>query len=427
MIRKNLIDFGIGLAAVALLIFVKGQVEDSRTGRWFNVRGYEILHSFLTTYNPDEELPVIVLDISDLRRDPDGTTPTESLRKIIEALAESGAKAIAIDIDFSPRIELNPLRVGLRSETDEQFFEFLHEQKRRGLPVFVGAYNIGTEPKTWLGTDKNKDLAADMTLFDKGSDSTEVRASLQCGENAKLYNISKALAEIYGIHPRPPRWLRATLVDYEDRENLRQIFLLDKSNREVVCQRAYTLVNYGKLELIQKLTLQTLDRDSIVGARDVNGKSRFQGKLVFIGNGQRDKTTDSFVVIGRSDPVFGVYIHAVAAYTLVADPVHRFKHSFSILLDALLGMLIVTGLFMVRWLGGTRLSPHLWESLFILIAILVVLLLGFLMVRVYNILWLDFTLVILSILLHSKVQNGLSYPLRKLFNAHIVIRKGQHP
>ncbi len=419
--NKNLKHLILGLLVVGLLILLKLQVEDSRPGRWFITRGYEFFHSFLATYNPDEELPVVVLDISDLKRDADGAVPTDSLREIVDALVESRAKAIAIDVDFSPRIDaLDPLQSGPRSEDDEEFFEFLHEQKKRGVPVFVGAYNVGVEPATWLGTEANKDLAAEMILFDENSDSTEVRAWLQCPGSPRLNSISKALAESYGAHESPPWYLRPVLVNYEDPEYLKPSPENDRNNREVVCHRAYTLVNYGKLELIQKLTLQTLNRKTILEARNVNRRSRFHDKLVIIGNGQRDKAADSFVVIGRNGPndaVFGVYIHAVAAYTLVADPVYKFTHSFTILLDLLLGAFVVMGLFAVRSLhpAVSRFSGSTLEGIFIGVAIVLVLSLGFVLVKVYNVLWLDFALVILALLLHSKVQNGLIYFLKRLF------------
>src|SRR5438045_3107435 len=111
----------IGLFAVALLVFIKVQVEGSHFGRWFNARGYEVLHSFLANYNPDEDPPVVVLDISDLRRDPDGTVPTRNLRELVGALLESGARAIAIDINFAPRADPQD-RVGARAEDDPDFF-----------------------------------------------------------------------------------------------------------------------------------------------------------------------------------------------------------------------------------------------------------------------------------------------------------------
>jgi len=102
---------------------------------------------------------------------------------------------------------------------------------------------------------------------------------------------------------------------------------------------------------------------------------------------------------------------------LVADPVYRFKHWFTILLDGLLGALVVVGLFVVRLRhpAGGRFSVHTWESIFIITSIAIVLLLGFILVKACNILWLDFALVILALLLHSRVQDGTVYFLKRLF------------
>lgn len=428
--RKNLQHLIIGSLAVLLLIGAKYLVGETRFGHWLNARGYEMLHSFLPNYDPQEDLPVVVLDISDLKRDPSGVTPPRGLQEIVEALVESRAKAVAIDIDFSPRVDpQEPLNTGARSEADEEFFEFLHEQRKKGVPVFVGVYNIGVRSESWLGTEENKDLAADMTLFNKDSDSTEVRAWLQCPGSTRLNSISKALAEAYAPPPQPPLWMRGVLVNYEDEENLKPSLENDKEKGGVSCLRAFTLVNYGKLELIQRLALQTPDRNSILGAKDVRGHNRFQDKLVIIGNGQRDKATDSFVIISRNEPVLGVYVHAVAAYTLVADPVYKFKHGFAVLLDGLLGAFIIVGLFVVRMRGvaSDGLSAHSWESLFIFISILLTLSLGFVLVKVCNVLWLDFLLVILALLLHSKVQNGLAYVSSRIFKTKPATSIEGHP
>src|SRR5215216_866535 len=154
--RKNYIDLAVGLVAVALLILVKVNVEDSYIGHWLDARGYELLHTFIPPFNREKEPSVVVLDISDLKRDIDGATPTKDLREIIEALVASRAKAIAIDIDFSPRVDpQNPLKTGARDEEDPEFFEFLRQQKKKGVPVFVGTYNIGAESKTWLGLEED--------------------------------------------------------------------------------------------------------------------------------------------------------------------------------------------------------------------------------------------------------------------------------
>lgn len=413
--RKNLGHLLLGLVVVALLIFIKSQVEHSRYGLWFNARGYEILHSFIPTYNPDEDPSVIVLDISDLKRDANDATPQESLQEIVMALLESKAKAIAIDVDFTPHPNSqDPTKTGPRTNEDPDFFEFLHGLKNKGAHVFVGAKDFGVEPETWLGADEDKDLAVDITVIEENT--TEVPAWLQC-DNIKLKSISRALADAYGTHPPPPAWLNRVLTNYEDPENLKEEIVTDNSDNKVTCPRAFTLVNYAKLELIQKLTLQTLNRDSILVAKNVDGTSKFLNKMVIVGNGQPRAGEIQFVVPGRSKAVAGIYIHASAAHTLAADPVYKFKYRFAIFLDGLLGSLVVLGLFIVRLCSHkeSNFSEHRWENRFVLISIVLTLSLGLIMVKLYNVLWLDFLLVIFALLLHSTVQNGLVYFPRRLF------------
>lgn len=415
--HHNLRQLLLGLLVVALLVAAKTQLESTTPGRWLITRGYEWLHSFVVTYDPKEDLPVIVLDISNLKPAADGTTSAKSLRSIVEALVESGAKAIAIDVDFSPRLDsLEPTKTGARSEGDEDFFNFLHEQRKQGVPIFVGAHNVGVESKTWLGTEANKDLAANMALFENDSDSTEVQAWRECDGYDRLNSISRALAEAYNKRPALPEGLNRLLINYDDPEMVKSLQLKDKAGNSVVCHQAFTLVNYGKLELIEKLAQQTVDRNSIMMARDTEGQSKFKNKLVLIGNGQRDQSYDRYSVIGRSGPNetrAGVFIHAIATYTLVGDPVYRFKHWFAILLDSLLGAGVVIGVFVARkrpfqW-NGRSFFPS--EGLFVLIAIVTVFVLGVILVRVFHVLWLDFWLVLLALLLHSKVQEVLGHIL----------------
>src|SRR5260370_24578861 len=104
--QKRYRSLAIGIVVVAILVLVKIYVvEDSYFGHWSNARGYEFLHSLISPFNPDKDVSVVVLDISDLKRDANGTTPSKNLQEIVGALVESKARAIAIDIDFSPRID----------------------------------------------------------------------------------------------------------------------------------------------------------------------------------------------------------------------------------------------------------------------------------------------------------------------------------
>jgi CHASE2 domain-containing sensor protein len=421
--RKIYVDLAVGLIVVGLLIFVKVQfVEGTFIGNWFNAKGYEVLHRIIPSFNRQKEPSVVVLDISDLEREPDGTTPKKRLREIVEALIESQAKAIAIDIDFSPRPDFQTGDLaGTRTEENEEFFKFLHEHKQKpnGVPVFVGVHNVGVEPKTWLGLEDYKDLAADMTLFDDNT--TEVPSWRRCGEGERLYSIGMALAQAVQFHSRPRPWLERLLEDPEAHKNLRKAFRRDTSGNDVPCERSFTLVNYAKLELMEHLAVQGNDAKSILSAKTLETKSKFQDKLVIVGNAQRGKATDCFVVVGRHRPVTGSLIHASATYSLVDEPVYKLKHWPVILLDVLLGSVVFVGLFIIRrrHLEDTDFSYYLWESGFILFSIILTVALGFLLVRTFNVIWFDFLLVLIALLLHSHVREGIMWIPRVFFRRKV--------
>jgi CHASE2 domain-containing sensor protein len=413
--RKIYRDLFIGFGAIFLLTIVQVYfVEDSRIGRWLDAKGYEFLHKFIPAFDPDKEISVVVLDISNLKRDADGTTPTKDLREIVEALVESRAKAIAIDIDFSPRKDPSGKTV-LRNKKDPEFFDFLLDEKKKGVPVFVGVYNIGPEPKTWLGLEDYKVLAADMNFSDENT--TEVLKWLKCGDNEKLNSISMALAEASDSRPARSALLKFFLDDPEVPDNLKHETLKDNSGNKISCERADTFVNYAKLELIQNLMFSTPTKEAIVSAKNAAGKGKFEDKLVVIGNAQRGEATDTFVVSVRPQPIPGVYLHASATYTLVDEPIYKFKHWVTILLDIFIGLILVVCLFVFRSirLGKSQSSSGLWEGLIIIAVIGLTLLIAYLLVRYIDVLWLNIPLVISAIFLHSKVHEGLRWITRRIF------------
>src|ERR1700752_71369 len=417
-ILKNLV---IGIIAVLALTGIKVfLVEDTPYDRWMDARGYELLHSIISPFDPGKKLSVAVLDISDVPRLPNGATPTEPLQKIVQALVEGRAKAIAIDIDFSPSLE--PVAQNIpddRAEIVSQFYAQLQDLNKRGIPVFVGAFNIGPEPETWLGLDENKNLAADITLFDE--DTTLIPRWLRCDGGGKLNSMSMALAKTSKQQPSPNSMIKPLLDEPEAEDNLKTTTLQNQAGQDVECKRSFTFVNYSKLDLMQNLTLQWAGREALLSAKDASGKGKFENKLVLVGNTQRGKFTDPFVVAGRRDPVAGVYLHASATYSLVDEPIYKFKHRVEIAADLILGCGLVFTLFLVR-LNHLRSDdpkksskPYLSEGLIIFGLTVITLTVACLLVRFFDVLWLDVSLVIVALFLHSKVQEWFAWILNKLF------------
>ena len=407
--RRVYADLFVGVTAIVVLILVKVYiVENSYFERWCNARGYEVLHKIIPPFDPDRELSVIVLDISGLRLGPDGATPTESLREIVQALADSGAKAIALDIDFSARIDREMMQINPRAEGDDEFFSFLQQQS---VPVFLGVYEgVGPDPETWLGLDERKKLAADMTIYDE--DTTQLPRWLSCGDAVKLNSISMALAGASGQAQLKEPLLKSFLEDPESEENLKYESIMSSSRGvPVVCRRAFTFVNYAKLKLIQKLAIPVFDRASILSSNDEEGKNKFRDKLVIVGDGQRGTATDGFVIIGHDKPIAGVYLNASATYTLVDEPIYRPKHWVVITLDIVLGLILVLTLLLIRMrhVRVDKESFRLSEGMAITILAITPLVSAWVLVKFFQVLWLDVPFVIFAIFLHSRVQDGLEW------------------
>jgi CHASE2 domain-containing sensor protein len=401
--------------AVGVLVFAKSRIEGTPFGDWFNAQGHNLLGALISKYDPNEDLPVKIVDISSLPRDKDGATPSGKLREIVTALVDSKARAIAIDINFSPRtdIEKDAVDTFSRAEGDDEFFEFLHKQP---IPVYVGVYNPGVEPSSWLGLKENADLASDITFY--SLDTYKIPARFKCeGQERSLNSLSTALADNLD-HPHPPDWLKEYLTDPNSAHELKKMQLNNKKGEKVNCSSSSTLVNYAKLDLMEKLSIPAPDRNSILIAKNPDGLSKFQNKLVIIGYGQQDKATDSFVVNGYRRPIFGTYVHAMGTYTLVASPLYELKSKASETLDILLGFLLVLIFSSIRWLNiDSPSSMHRWEWICVFVSIITVFTAGFALIYFYRTLWSDFLLVVLVLLLHSSVQNFIYVGLNKCYIA----------
>jgi len=403
--KQAIVFLCVGLSAVISLIFLKVFFDRTDLGKTANIKMYEYLRS-VPLNSANNELPVIVLDISDLKLSPNGAVPPDKLKDIVGQLFESGAKAVAINIKFTPRIDhFNPDDTGLRHEDDFDFFDYLIEQRNKGNQVFLGVNQFDAEPETWLGMPEYKDLAADLTICEgeQCSDTEEIPMWLKCENYPKLYSIGKALANVSEDNPQPPNWLKPLLKDYEDEKNLVNTWLPNRNGDKITCQKALMPINYTNLEQIEDTSIQAFTKESILQAN-----TKFRNKLVIIGKTQRGKTTALYDVKGKDDVVPGVFIPAMAAYTLVADPIYKLKPWVSIFIDGFAGAIMVFGLFIFRFRKRYEIESNLRaELIFLLTFIALILVSGFLAVKFYNLFWLDFWLVIFAPFLYSAFTNKL--------------------
>ena len=152
-----------GLFFIALVLIIETGVEWTTFGKQLKLMSYNLLQLQLSS----DRVPITIVDISDLEPQvfnlegrSGKATPRDSLRQMIEAIADQEPRAIGVDIDFSPDDD------GYIHPRDPEFFQYcLDVSKRKGVPVFLGIRRtISRPPSEWLGSEKYRGLAANILI-----------------------------------------------------------------------------------------------------------------------------------------------------------------------------------------------------------------------------------------------------------------------
>ncbi len=306
----------ITVLVAAVLTIAKIAFQRSQAGTRLQKMIYVELQSYLMRTFLAQDLPVVVVDISDLTLvgPPDKPhVPRPQLQKIVEALEglETKPKAIGIDVDFSPE---NGHWI---TEDDPGFFAKC-ESYAQEAPVFLGvSRSIPLGRKGWLGSDRFQDLAAALSI---PLDGRTMFASIKAGNEDELQSISAKLASRLPVSkPSLPAW---SLERFQER------------TYKTVDYKSF-LIDYSPLETLARERVNVTDPQTIV-----NENHRFAGKAVLIGRATYGKTTDLFAVPGKSGNlgVPGVLLHAAAVYSL-AEPLYEFRPAAEFLLD--LGLIAI--------------------------------------------------------------------------------------
>ena len=391
----------IGVLATFILVGLKLIVEHTDTGKENELWVFGKLQSSLWPIDLDN--PVVVLDISSLPGGKVGDpTPRKSLEEIISTLAElqPQPRAIAVDIDFSPR------GTNYSATDDEHFFDFcLSVTRTKKVPVFLAVGETkSAPPEAWLGSELYKELAVAAAANIK--DTTHIPLWVKSSQSAeKLKMLNYALAREYRKQlPRASSWIER-LVETPGAEP--DEAFLHETTIEGDANLVYenSVVNYSKL-----------DQMRLVASRDVSAAAikqnsdRYSQKLVILGD---LSSADKVPVPGRSVDEPGSLVLASATYTLTREPLYEFKWWVRLSLDFLIAGSIILAVTSIR-----RRSPDgSWvgkQALFVYVAILVVFITGWKLVAWAGILWLDFPLVALALFLHPKTEHFIDRVLAKL-------------
>jgi CHASE2 domain-containing sensor protein len=401
--REIWISFWMSIAITFALLGVKTRIEKTDFGERVQALSYDLLQLHLSA---DQDLRVIVLDISGIPMTPvlgahPGTvTDREPLQKIVDSLiakmATNAPAAIGLDVDFSPDSQ------GYAHPDDPRLFDhFLSLEASKNIPIRVGVNSsLALGPQKWLGDPKYNELASCVVVPkpEKGQSAWYMPESLVVRYKAPSFggidehcpSMGVALANAV-VKPVPPGigWFAETFrqIDTDD-QLLKSEFLVD----------------YSPLERMRDAAKEVYDPSA-----DVPMNVNVGGEIVLLGRTRN--TTDMFTVPGRPEqPYAGVFLHACAAYSLLKSPLYRLREPGRIAFDILFSLAIFGPLLWWRLRlnkqGKEVVLGHRIPGLVSLLLALALVAGAILLVRVTHLMWDDFLLVALVLVVHTPIEES---------------------
>ena len=288
-----------------LLIVVMRLVEAQASKNWLETQAYSVVQWGLGLFSHADG--VVVVDIADLPPEK-GVTPRRALLDLMTRLKDAGARAIGVDIDFSPE---NNLFV---ASDDPRFFEACRSFP---IPVFLGvARTAGNGREAWLGKREFAPLAAGIVIPEASGTVTEAgapgpyplfipRLDLE-GSRDELPSMAMALASVV----KPGVEHKLTTPGLISEPVVERMVIKGVSVPEFP-------VNYG--------FIRPLQHASILAKWDGAGKlapidHAVAGQIVLIGDLKGSSQSDVFTTRGSAASASGVLIHASATLTLLNAP-----------------------------------------------------------------------------------------------------------
>ncbi len=403
--REIWISFWMSVAITFCLLGVKWLVEQTTLGKQVESMSYDLLQHHLSSGLTAAQLPVVVLDISDIPMVPSAglqpglITQREPLEKIVNSLlARQGANAptaIGLDVDFSPD------QHGYADPADEKLFDsFLQESAKNPIPIRVGVNSsLALGPEKWLGNPKYMNLASCVVVpnSENGQSARYIPESIDVKYSTDPYGgltghcpsmgLVLAKQSVADVAPVADWFVESVRVKNEG----------PLSNSEF-------LVDYSPLDVLSSSSRDIYDRDAEVPVSDGVG-----GKIVLLG--RTKNTTDMFTVPGKPEQAYaGVFLHACAAYTLLQKPLYRLTEAGRILFDILFSGAIFGSVLWSRLSRhkqgkeeflGHRLPGLLGSSVALILAVGAIFL-----VRKTHLMWDDFILVAIVLVAHTPIEHA---------------------
>jgi CHASE2 domain-containing sensor protein len=383
--------------AVALILGKEWLDQHTQIGEELQLATFSWFQHRLASKEGDAQLPVAVVDLSSIKVEPikgarrgEAATPRGQLKDLLrDLLVEHRARAVGIDVDFSPE---NEGRVPVTPK-DHDFFDFcLRLRTETGKKIYLGAARtVLLKRESWLGPEKYKDLAANILApraeVTKMMKCVEVNGSETCEGDSMAALLAKELKDV--VEPQPSHFA----------EKLCWLF------EQVSTQRLSGDVAVGLFPLDYSQLTTLISREHTIDARAIaTSGDFFKNNIALLGDADPDQSADKFNVPGVHEPVPGIYIHASAIYTLLRAPLYTLTEFGRWFVDLSLALFVIVGIFAIRWYYSSRtvlqVAVHRLQGLLVDVVVVLVLVVGVLLTRVHRVLWTDFTLAIFALFVH---------------------------
>ena len=398
--------------AISVVVIVGYEIVEPLVGATMAPIEYGLIARIMP---PDQDPPVVVLDIGALNRTEKlpakwssigYATPRLALRDILKALVAQSPAAIGVDIDFSAD------DTGFLSEPDDRLLFDSVLPSSSKVPVFLGVARspaslaketerglVPTQSPHWLGDHRYDALAASLEV---PLDTLKLVETYSYGPHVTLPTMSLALAGAFEDAepletrtPTWPAWLALPTTPWRSH--------LGYSGAKYV-------VDYSAMPAIVRDTIATIKPATI----DDQG-SRFTRKMVLVGDASPEAASDrdSFAlpyavpgIEGGRAILPGIYFHAAGAYTLVR-PLYELTPFARTLLDVLLCVGVLTLLLWIRLHYAKRTTAKVAAERLARLGFgfaAAIVLFGVLLMRATRLVWEDWLLVVLVIVAHPSIE-----------------------
>lgn len=369
------------------------------------------------------DLPVVVFDISAIPRVQQGpglkVTPREPLLALLEALAETNAppRAVAIDIDFSALNGASELGIlgrlsMLNMPLDAELFRKARELTHAGMPVYLGVgREVFAPPGQWLPAGADRENAGGMLL---GSVPWRMPMGTGAPPEFPAWRPRHEAGELLpGLGERLGRVLtprRATPATEQKgwRKLASNVIPVHLREGQHVFERTMNLSHLAALRDSRVPVLPGEEKTAVRVAAE-----RLPKSVVLIGDGVPQDARDRVRVPGfQGHELAGIYFHACAALTPMLGDLYELTSLGRLLADVALALAVLGIVSLIcaahdEKVAGRRLRPGAVHWLVTGIAAVFVWVAGYWVVPYTRLLWIDFDLVALVLLLHRPFEYWL--------------------